>query len=195
MDVRPVLKRERGKYSVVPRDVLRSATFSMLILSGQAATPSQRCADSLVKGEPVDLGTCRPTPISVGEKNRLLRSLPTDGEIRQLTKSERNKVADLESVLHLHERDGTYEIKVISVPQAWTGLHERAVLLISRPALGLLSSEELQALAAHEIGHEYFWESYLGAQRQNDTRRLRELELACDAIQSPDRRSGKSSAV
>jgi hypothetical protein len=80
------------------------------------------------------------------------------------------------------EHGGTYEIKVISVPQAWTGLHERVVLLISRPALALLTSEELQALAAHEIGHEYLWESYRVAERQGDTKRLRELELACDAI-------------
>jgi hypothetical protein len=85
-------------------------------------------------------------------------------------------------VLRLHQRDSVYEIKVISIPQAWTGLHGRAVLLISLPVLRLLESEELQALVAHEIGHEYLWQEFAVADRLKNRERLRELELACDAI-------------
>jgi Zn-dependent protease with chaperone function len=48
--------------------------------------------------------------------------------------------------------------------------------------LRLLDSEELQALVAHEIGHEYVWQEYALARTRNDTARLRELELACDSI-------------
>src|SRR4051812_27724454 len=154
-----------------------------LMLSGHVASASQTCADLLETAKhSFDLNTCRPAPVGTQEKSLVLKSLPTDGEVTQLTESERRKLRDLNAVLHLHERDGVYELKVISVPQAWTGLHERAVLLISRTALGLLSSEELQALVAHEIGHEYLWKEYAVAQGNNDTTRLRELELACDAI-------------
>jgi hypothetical protein len=88
----------------------------------------------------------------------------------------------LNAVLRLHQRDSVYEIKVISIPQAWTGLHGRAVLLISLPVLRLLESEELQALVAHEIGHEYLWQEFAVADRLKNRERLRELELACDAI-------------
>lgn len=75
-----------------------------------------------------------------------------------------------------------YAVKVISVPQAWTGLYGRAVLLISLPALQFLASQELQALVAHEVGHEYLWKEYAAARKDNDFLRLQELELACDAL-------------
>jgi hypothetical protein len=48
--------------------------------------------------------------------------------------------------------------------------------------LTLLHSEELQALVAHEIAHEYVWQQYEDAKRRKDAKRLRELELVCDAI-------------
>jgi hypothetical protein len=46
----------------------------------------------------------------------------------------------------------------------------------------LLDVEELQASVAHEIGHEYVWAEYLEAEKRNDERRLKELELICDGI-------------
>ena len=85
-------------------------------------------------------------------------------------------------MLRAQSRKGVYEVRIITVPQAWTGLHARAVLLISMPALALLTSEELQALVAHEIGHEYVWQQYESAKTRKDAKRLRELELVCDAI-------------
>ena len=130
----------------------------------------------------MDLDACRPAPIDAGERTFLLKSLPSEGEVTQLAQSERQKLNDLGPVLRLHAREGVYELKVIAVPQSWVGLHGRAVLLISLPALRLLDSEELQAVVAHEIGHEYVWQEYAVARARNDTRRLRELELACDAI-------------
>jgi Zn-dependent protease with chaperone function len=79
-------------------------------------------------------------------------------------------------------RDTIYDLRIIDVPQAFAGLHGKAVLLISLPALQLLSGKELQAIAAHEVGHEYFWEEYEVAKIQKDEQRLRELEMACDTI-------------
>jgi hypothetical protein len=68
------------------------------------------------------------------------------------------------------------------VPQAFVGLYWRSVLLISRSALSILSAAELQAIVAHEIGHEYFWETYLSARNRRDTATLQEIELKCDVI-------------
>ena len=85
-------------------------------------------------------------------------------------------------MLRAQSRKDVYEVRIVTVPQAWTGLHARAVLLISMPAFVLLTSEELQALVAHEIGHEYVWQQYESAKTRKDAKRLRELELVCDAL-------------
>jgi Zn-dependent protease with chaperone function len=53
---------------------------------------------------------------------------------------------------------------------------------VSEPALDLLNAEELQALVAHEVGHEYFWDEYAGARRDNSRSSLRRLELLCDGF-------------
>ncbi|HXB69895.1 MAG TPA: hypothetical protein VNY05_16700 [Candidatus Acidoferrales bacterium] len=128
------------------------------------------------------LETCRPEPIGAIEKDAVLQSLPPEGEVRMLTSAERRKVSAIGTVLRRHARVGVYEVKVIDVPQAWTGMHGRAVLLISRPALDLLAVEEIQALAAHEAGHEYVWEEFARARDQGDEATLRRLELLCDTI-------------
>ena len=72
------------------------------------------------------------------------------------TATERVKLATLDVILAYHERLQVYAIKVIDVPVASVNWYPPAVVLISRPALRLLSVPELQATVAHEIGHEYF---------------------------------------
>jgi hypothetical protein len=82
-----------------------------------------------------------------------------------------------------HEREQVIQIKLIDVPMAVVGLHRRAVILISRPALRLLSDTELQATVAHEMGHEYFWRDDVTVLRaQHDTQSLQVLELKCDGV-------------
>jgi hypothetical protein len=71
---------------------------------------------------------------------------------------------------------------VIDVPQAAVALHQRAVLIISRPALRLLSGAELQAMVAHEVGHDFFWAEFERTLAQGDRRGRQELELKCDGI-------------
>ena len=51
-----------------------------------------------------------------------------------------------------------------------------------RTSLDLLNAAELQAMAAHEIGHEYVWIEWNRASSRADRKRLKELELVCDAI-------------
>jgi hypothetical protein len=128
------------------------------------------------------LEKCRPEPIGAIEKGAVLQSLPPEGEVRMLKTAEQRKVSAIGAVLMRHARVGVYEVKVIDVPQAWTGLHGRAVLLISRPALDLLAVDEIQALAAHEAGHEYVWEEFARARDRGDEATLRRLELLCDTI-------------
>jgi hypothetical protein len=108
--------------------------------------------------------------------------LPRDGAITAFTPAQRAKLDAVGRVLHVLGRDNVYEVRVIDVPQAWAGLYDRAVLLVSAPALDLLSAPELPGLVAHEAGHEYLFREYEAARLAGDHARLREAETACDAV-------------
>jgi hypothetical protein len=128
------------------------------------------------------LKAARPAPVSTEDKARVLSSLPEEGEVTNLNASARQKLAALIEVLRATERNSVYEIKVIAVPQAAIALHARSVVLISGAALALVDADELQALLAHEIGHEYVWTDYERSSRLADHDRLKDLELVCDGI-------------
>ena len=131
------------------------------------------------------LDSVRPAPVSDAERGRILAMLPTEGDLRELDTAQRKKLAAVRRVLELHQREAVYVIKVmnaIEVPQAAVALHARAVVLVSERALDLLDTEELQALVAHEVGHEYFWGEYFSARRENSQSSLRRLELLCDGF-------------
>jgi hypothetical protein len=130
----------------------------------------------------LNLKVNRPPALNEQAKAQVIRCLPTDGEVTQLSPSERKKLASLEPVLRLHGRDAVYVVKVVEVPQAVMVLHERSVLLISAPGLALWNAQELQALAAHEIAHEYTWEQYQLARSRKESAGLQQLELYCDGI-------------
>lgn len=123
----------------------------------------------------------RPAAIRPEDRERILATLPAEGDLDP-NAGEATKLASLDPVLAYHDRLGVIAIKVIDVPQAVVGLHARAVLLLSRPALHTLSTTELQAAVAHEMGHEFFWEEYHRARPRHDTRFLHEVELKCDGI-------------
>jgi hypothetical protein len=128
------------------------------------------------------LKTARPAPVSAAEKAQVLASLPRQGEVTTLSRASRQRLESVDVVLRALGREGVYTVKVIDVPQAAVAIHARAVVLVSEPALRLLEAEDLQALVAHEAGHEYVWDEREQAARRTDHRRLRELELVCDAI-------------
>jgi hypothetical protein len=123
----------------------------------------------------------RPQPVPAAVKARIIASLPTEGELRPSEK-DLGKLVSVEPILEFHQRRGAIDIKLIDVKHAFVGLHARTVLLISRDALDLMRPEEVQALAAHEIGHDYFWDEYAQAMADRDERRMQELELRCDGI-------------
>ena len=49
-------------------------------------------------------------------------------------------------------------------------------------ALRLLDADELQALLAHELGHEYVWSKYKRRTALGEATHVKELELVCDGI-------------
>jgi hypothetical protein len=123
----------------------------------------------------------RPAP-SPREREMVIRTLPEEGELIP-TAHEAAKLAHIRHVLAFHGRKHDMELRLITLGGlAFVGLHARTVLLISREALELLDTDELLALMAHELGHDYVWDEYEEARQGRDTRRLQELELWCDAI-------------
>lgn len=110
-----------------------------------------------------------------------MASLPVEGNLEP-GRDEAAKLETLQPILTFNERQRVVVMRVIDVPAAALGLHARAVLLVSRPALSILSVPEVQAIAAHELGHDYFWLEYETARRQSDALALRVLELQCDGI-------------
>lgn len=125
------------------------------------------------------LTAARPVPVSADEKAHTLSELPEEGEVAHLNQGARRKLASLAPLLQAVGRESIYDLKVIDIPQAVMGLHARAVVLISAPALRLLDADELKAMLAHEVGHEYIWPEY---ERRTTFGDVKELELVCDGI-------------
>jgi hypothetical protein len=128
------------------------------------------------------LEASRPAPPTPAQRALVLSKLPAQGEISHLNASQRQKLAAVRPILQVHGRETVYVVKVVDVACAFVGLHARSVVLVSELALDLLDALELQAFVAHEIGHEYFWNDYVRAQRVGDRPGLRRLELLCDGF-------------
>ena len=124
----------------------------------------------------------RPTPVSSADRGRIFASLPAEGAMTQLAADQQRKLTALEPLLRAADRDGVYEVRVVGIPLARMVLYERTVLLISGTVLALLSADELRGQVAHEIGHEYFAAEHERATNAQDHRRLKEIELMCDAF-------------
>ena len=150
--------------------------------SSDPAVQALRFFESLARADADDiLRTLRPPQASPDDRARAIAVLPKTGELSP-DRDERAKLAKLEQILLYHGRAEAFAIKLIDVPQAAVAIHQRAVLVISRPALRNISAAELQALVAHEIGHDYFWRDFEAAFARSDKNGLQELELKCDGI-------------
>jgi len=123
----------------------------------------------------------RKPELSQVELERIRAGLPPKGEIKPSSKEAR-KLSSIRPILEYRRRDRSIEVKLVSAVQADLGLHARSLILISAAALRQLDEEELQALAAHELGHDYFWDRYQRALDAQDAQTTQELELRCDAI-------------
>ncbi len=142
-------------------------------------TSALRFFDALAARDPDSLlRALRTAPISVQARELARATLPAEGALIP-TRDEAKKLAELTPVLINHERERVFDIKVIDLPQGFIGLHDRAILLISRPALKVLTAAELQALVAHELGHDFLWNEF---ERERHGRGRQELELESDGI-------------
>ena len=120
--------------------------------------------------------------LSPAVRDMVIRNLPKEGELIP-SPQEAARLAIIRPLLAFHGREHDMEVRLITVGgSSFVGLHARTVLLISREALGLFNTDEVLAMTAHELGHDYVWDEYEKARREGDNRRLQELELRCDGI-------------
>jgi Zn-dependent protease with chaperone function len=127
------------------------------------------------------LGAVRTEPPPASHRERVRATLPRSGELRP-TPEEETKLEALRIVSVYHGRQGRFDIKVIDVRPATVALYERVILLVTRPALRMLSSAELQGIVAHEVAHDFLWEEFELARRTGERRARQQLELQCDGI-------------
>ena len=123
-----------------------------------------------------------PAGISAEQRARLVASIRKE-DIVAPSPERQTKLNALRPVLEYHER-AAVEVKILRFPiaLAWAGFLEGAAVVISEDALDLLTAEELQAVIAHELGHEYFAAEFGLARNNKQWDKVKEVELRCDAI-------------
>jgi hypothetical protein len=124
----------------------------------------------------------RPSPLDASSVSQVFESLPEDMKLVRASKEIRKKIVAAQQILEYSARSGVITIRVIASDIAFAALYFRAVLLISTRALDILSAEELAAVTAHEIGHDFEWTEYWNAIQRHDYPRTRELELRSDGF-------------
>jgi hypothetical protein len=135
-------------------------------------------------GETIEqfLASYRPVPLEDGSRVRVLVSFPVEIHVVSPSGEMRKKMAVADRVLRYNGRSGVITFKVIADDAAFAALYFRAILLVSTSTLELLTPEELAAVTAHEVGHDFDWTEYWSAVTRRDYPRLRQLELRSDGI-------------
>jgi hypothetical protein len=136
-----------------------------------------------IEGQSFDeyLKSIRPQPLPPDLIAYVMARLPRVPEVRPSVPG-RVKLATLGPILDYHGRSSAYKFRVGRIGKAYVGLYACAAVLISEEALDLLRAEELQAVVAHEMGHEYFWDEYQLSDQTKQYQTVHELELRCDGI-------------
>lgn len=127
------------------------------------------------------LSRIRPNALAPELRGKVLKILQKD-DIVNPPADGLAKLRTLEPILKYHQRDSIIELKVLRAPTATAVFLAGAAVLITEPALKILTAAELQAVVAHELGHEYYWTRFELARQNHEYTELQELELRCDGI-------------
>ncbi|MBA3712232.1 MAG: hypothetical protein H0W76_07255 [Pyrinomonadaceae bacterium] len=88
----------------------------------------------------------------------------------------------LQPVLQLHKRTECVELFLYRNDSPRAVLWMGCVLILSDSLVALLYDAELTGIVAHELAHLYFMDAMAAAQKTNDERRMKVIELKCDAV-------------
>ena len=126
------------------------------------------------------LKSIRPAGVSADHRVRLVASIRKE-DIVSPSAQRQAKLDALRPILACHDRAGI-EVKILQLGLAWAGMLEGAAVVVSEEAVDVLTAEELQAVVAHELGHEYFAAEYEAARQSKQYDGVKEVELRCDAV-------------
>jgi len=164
---------------------LVAMTFLWLAPASWAASPGDRALRYFAAARPGGwddyLKLIRPAAASADRRSRSL-ALVRKQDLIAPSAERQAKLSALDPVLEYLDRDTVVEVKVLRLGLAWAGFLEGAAVLVSDRAVDLLTAEELQAVVAHELGHEYFAGEYEAARNTKRYDTVKEIELRCDAI-------------
>ena len=150
----------------------------------QSSSVAERALQYFEKTGKGDLGeylkSIRPAGVSADRRARLVASIKKE-DIVSPSAQRQAKLEALRPILAYHDRAGI-EVKILRLGLAWAGMLEGAAVVVSEEAVDVLTAEELQAVVAHELGHEYFAAEYDVARQSKQYDRVKEIELRCDAI-------------
>ena len=127
------------------------------------------------------LKSIRPGQLSPELKAKLIAILPKKDIISPSAQAW-DKLAALEPILEYYARSSVLDLKVVRMGQATVLFLAGAAVVISEEALDLLTAKELQAIIAHELGHEYFWNEWQQARLNKQYEKMQEIELRCDGM-------------
>ena len=127
------------------------------------------------------LRSIQPSTLAPELRARVLSMLPKH-DLVNASPEDIGKLKTLDILLKYHRRDSVIEIKLLRAPTATAAFLAGTAVLITEPALKLLNIEELQAVVAHELGHEHYWNRFEQAREKKNYAEVQELELRCDGI-------------
>ena len=152
--------------------------------SGLSGNVAQQALQYFAKAEKDDLAgylkSIRPAGVSAERRVRLVASIRKE-DIISPSAQRQAKLDALRPILAYHDR-ADIEVKILRLGLAWAGFLEGSAVVISEEAVDLLTAEELQAVVAHELGHEYFAAEYEPARSGKQYGKVKEVELRCDAV-------------
>jgi Peptidase family M48 len=150
-------------------------------LSTSVAERALRYFEKTGKGDLGDyLKSIRSAAFSPEQRARLVSMIRKE-DIVSPSGQRQAKLDALRPVLEYHERSAV-EVKILRLGLAWAGMLEGAAVVVSEEAVDILTAEELQAVVAHELGHEYFAAEYEAARKDKQYDIVKEVELRCDAL-------------
>jgi len=168
--------------------VLSINTFTFAQTVKTAASPNSVPLKAFTYFEQIEgrrfddyLSRLRPVALAPELRARVLNMLAKDDLVLPSAQG-RAKLETLEPILKYHQRNSVIELRVLRAPTATAVFLAGAAVLITEPALEILTAEELQAVVAHELGHEYYWNEFEAARHNHDYSKIQELELRCDGI-------------
>jgi hypothetical protein len=167
--------------------------------AGSPGDPANRALQYFAAARPRGwddyLNLIRPAAASADRRSRSL-ALVRKQDVIAPSAERQAKLSALHPVLEYLDRDSVVEVKVLRLGLAWAGFLEGAAVLVSDRAVDLLTAEELEAVVAHELAHEYFSDEYEAARNTKRYDTVKEIELRCDAISIVTmRRLGQNSAA